>query len=661
MSEQRVDQARKGELPRVGETLENAYRLENVVASGGMGVIMKATDLKMERDVAVKLLHPHMAEREDTAKRFEREIHLAKVLSHPNIIQLFDYGQTPNEALYTVMEYLEGEDLDALINRQAPLAVDRTLEIALQILDGLAEAHERNVIHRDLKPSNVFLTERRRGGEHVKLLDFGIAKSLERAGTAVTSTGQICGTAMYMPPESIFQKSPGKRGDVYAIGLLILEMLLGRRVFDAETMPQTLMMHVQQPVPIPTDIMETPLGECLKRATTKHPDDRYRDAETMLDDLAAAAEQMEISEAVDPNDITETGSSVSSKVFPNTADSDLDMEMLRDAPSHESADALPRDAPPDTPAPSSPADRKTPGDSEDTDETDPSAPTIVSPPSRQRPQTGSEEAERKETEKLPGLDTGDASRPESSERVTAEAGAVAGGSWWERYWQPIAAGAATLAVVGLVGWLIALRNSPREVERTADETASPPPSTEEAPPADQPAGESGSVLSLVPVSLRSEPAGASVLVDGKPVGRTPTDIDLPAGSGAVALTIRKPGYADETIEIDPADDPDEYTVELDPEETEPSAESAETTAPLENSSGAEPPSAGRDRESGSSEPTRTDSSGSDPADSEQESDSDSHDLMQVEEIDEPAGSESSDDGSGSSDDFENIADEFTVD
>jgi serine/threonine protein kinase len=263
----------------------------------------------MDRDVALKLLHPSMASDPATVERFKHEVEVTTHLAHPRVLQMFDVGETAEGLLYVVMEYLDGEDLEQLLQREGHLSVERAVELARQTLEGLAEIHARDIVHRDLKPSNLFVLWERRGSDFVKILDFGVATSLGDSEQTAPRSGRMCGTPMYMPPEVALQEGSGKPADVYAMGLIVLETMIGRRVFHGDNMAHTLSMQLQHEAPIPDPVRETELGSVLVRATAQHPDDRFRDAAAMLDALDRAARRLPEGLEVEPDDVPELDAS----------------------------------------------------------------------------------------------------------------------------------------------------------------------------------------------------------------------------------------------------------------------------------------------------------------------------------------------------------------
>lgn len=291
----------------MGEVLDGRYRLDAVIARGGMGVVMLANHLQLDRPVAIKFLHAHLAGDDTLWRRFQREVDISKELSHTNIVRIFDFGESQSGYMFLVMEFLEGEELKSMIAREGPQSTERVMAVAEQILDGVAEAHAADVIHRDLKPGNIFMTKDRRGRDVPKILDFGIAKSLHAVQQHLTSAGTITGTPGYVAPESFVHGDGGKQADVYALGLIFAEMLLGQRVVEAPTAAQAMIKHLQMPLILPQRIADTGLGKVLVRAVSKDPQQRYADADEMLSALHAAHSstpnltltQQEVQSAVD--------------------------------------------------------------------------------------------------------------------------------------------------------------------------------------------------------------------------------------------------------------------------------------------------------------------------------------------------------------------------
>lgn len=312
--------------PMPGDVLDERYRLDEIINAGGMGVIMRARQLTMDRDVAVKLLLPSKAERENTRIRFEREVHLAKQLTHPNTIRLYDYGRH-GDFLYLVMELLTGQDLKALVRKEGPLPVGRALDILIQAADAVSEAHAHNIVHRDLKPGNIFIQRLGSNRDFVKVLDFGIAKSLDSHKFDVTSTGEVSGTVAYLSPEILRGARPDKRADVYALGVVFVEMITGRKIFEGITVAKTLVNQLQMPAMLPPTIANTAVAQVIERALAKNPDARYQDAAELLDAL----------------------NSVVPTVSPTTRVSAAEVEAtygpLPDLDATNSSDAVPMDTP----------------------------------------------------------------------------------------------------------------------------------------------------------------------------------------------------------------------------------------------------------------------------------------------------------------------------
>ncbi|TDP62655.1 serine/threonine protein kinase [Bradymonas sediminis] len=317
-------------MPREGDVIDGRYLVDKVIGRGGMSCIVRARQLTMQRDVAIKLLHPHVAEDAATLTRFEREVHLAKSLAHPNIIQYYDYGTLDNGSMYLVMELLNGCDLHALIQQEGTLGLHRAIDITIQILDGLTEAHAKSVIHRDLKPRNIFMLELNRRGDYVKILDFGIAKSMRAGESELTKTGVVCGTPSYLAPELLITQQVSPGSDLYSVGLVFLEMLTGRRAFKADTMARTFFMQLRHPVPIPAGYRGTPLEKFLLHALAKHPDDRFLSAQEMIDELEVLRLQFPTDIRLDPGSIDSLVDSAASKAPGMSAIDNMGLEILRD-------------------------------------------------------------------------------------------------------------------------------------------------------------------------------------------------------------------------------------------------------------------------------------------------------------------------------------------
>jgi len=214
--------------------LNDRYRLIELVGAGGMAQVYQARDTLLERPVAVKLLRPQYAADEPFLARFIQEARSAANLSHPNVVAVYDVGEDtlPNEATprpYIVMEFVAGRDLKAIIEAEAPLSVERALDIAAQIAQALAHAHEAGLIHRDVKPQNVLVT----GDGRVKVTDFGIARALATA--SISEAGVVLGTVHYLSPEQAAGDPATPLSDVYALGVVLYEMLAGQLPFTGET------------------------------------------------------------------------------------------------------------------------------------------------------------------------------------------------------------------------------------------------------------------------------------------------------------------------------------------------------------------------------------------------------------------------------------------
>jgi serine/threonine protein kinase len=278
------------EVNLVGQELDGKYLVRAKLGEGGMGTVYVAEQRSMGREVAVKILRPRFSQNRQAIKYFLREARAASRLTHPNTITVYDSGQTPDGLLYQVMERLTGRPLSALLEAEGRLAVPRAIAILSQICDSLAEAHLQGITHRDLKPENIFIEPTVGNPEFVKVLDFGIAKIAEDSGTNATATGMICGTPSYMSPEQTMGRALDGRSDIYALGVLLYEIIAGTRPFPGQTPMEIMLKHINEaPPPLP-EALAGPYSErlhaVLQRMLAKLPDGRPADCQALKRELA---------------------------------------------------------------------------------------------------------------------------------------------------------------------------------------------------------------------------------------------------------------------------------------------------------------------------------------------------------------------------------------
>ncbi|MGD2218562.1 MAG: serine/threonine-protein kinase [Gemmatimonadales bacterium] len=270
-----------------------SYLIEEELGEGGMGQVYVAQHALMCRPTAVKVIHPEKSGSDEAVRRFEREVRLSAALTHPNTITIYDFGHTPDNTFYYAMEYLDGLDLQVLVERFGPMEAGRVVYLLEQVCGSLAEAHSMGVIHRDIKPSNIFLTKRGGLYDFAKVLDFGLAKEigLEDAGT-VTKSGMILGTPHYFAPESIegADKIDG-RADIYNVGGVAYWMLTGQPPFVRPSAMEVILDHVRATASKPSEIAEVTipaeLDEIVMRCLAKDPGDRFQSAEELQDALTS--------------------------------------------------------------------------------------------------------------------------------------------------------------------------------------------------------------------------------------------------------------------------------------------------------------------------------------------------------------------------------------
>jgi eukaryotic-like serine/threonine-protein kinase len=279
----------------IGKEIAGRYRILSKLGEGGMGAVYKAEQISLKRTCAVKILRPEVAGTAIVLRRFNAEAEAVAKLSHPNIVNIYDFGQDTDGTLFIAMEFVEGKSLREVIHAEAPLSIHRALAIASQVATSLVEAHSHAIIHRDLKPDNVMLQSRGRAKDVVRVLDFGIAKLRDEGRAtqaAMTQAGDMLGTPQYMAPEQIRAEQIDGRTDVYALGCMIYEMVTARLPFEAPTLMALLSKHLMEP-PVPPsqrrpDLMIPPaLDELVMIALAKDPQARPPTMEAYGERIAA--------------------------------------------------------------------------------------------------------------------------------------------------------------------------------------------------------------------------------------------------------------------------------------------------------------------------------------------------------------------------------------
>lgn len=279
--------------PWIGKTFADRYIIDSVLGLGGMSVVYKAKHKLMDRTVAIKMMHNVLKQDVTALERFKLEAQAASSLSHQNVITVYDFGVTPDGEPFFVMDCLEGESLKDLIERKGRISYDRALSIFKQICEGLEAAHKRGIVHRDLKPANVIVTKQDDGSEHVRLVDFGIAKMLKQDGRQqqqLTKTGEVFGSPIYMSPEQCLGKDIDARSDIYALGCLMYETLSGEPPFLGSGFLETMNMHVGDKAKPLTEVvpdanLPVELVEVINRCMEKDPDARFQSVGEVRDTL----------------------------------------------------------------------------------------------------------------------------------------------------------------------------------------------------------------------------------------------------------------------------------------------------------------------------------------------------------------------------------------
>lgn len=264
--------------PRIGTVIDNRYRIIEQIALGGMGAVYRAERVKLGRMVAVKFLHAWSATHKQARKRFDLEARAMAQLDHPNCASVIDFGIV-DAVPYVVMEYVRGETLREILDR-GPLPVERATDIMRQVLSGLAHAHEKGIVHRDIKPANIMVGDATGVGVQVKILDFGLARLLQD-DTRMTAQGKILGTPAYMAPEQTRASQVDGRSDIYACGVLLFELLTGRKPFEGDDPVSVLQMQRTASPPAMSSVVAQYFGDyehVVACALRKQPEQRFQTA-----------------------------------------------------------------------------------------------------------------------------------------------------------------------------------------------------------------------------------------------------------------------------------------------------------------------------------------------------------------------------------------------
>ncbi|HRI65274.1 MAG TPA: protein kinase [Polyangium sp.] len=288
--------------PLIGATLPGGYVILDLLGVGGMGRVYRAEQKALGRTVAVKIIHPYLLGDESASVRFITEARASSRLNHPNIVSVFDFGKSDTNQLYLVMEYLRGRDLARVDYEDGPLPFKRIVDVMIQVLAGLGEAHELGIIHRDLKPENIVLEPMRKAGDFVKVVDFGLAKMREVPSSHITSPGIVCGTPDYMSPEQGRGDPIDGRSDLYTCGVLLFQLLTGRLPFEADSPTQVVLMHLTLPPPnpalmVPNRRIPQSLVNVTLKALEKDANRRYQTADQFAAALRGVLAEMDAAPA----------------------------------------------------------------------------------------------------------------------------------------------------------------------------------------------------------------------------------------------------------------------------------------------------------------------------------------------------------------------------
>lgn len=304
----------------IGKRISNRYKILESIGGGGMANVYLAHDIILDRDVAVKILRIDLADESNLIRRFQREAQSATSLVHPNIVGVYDVGEE-NDLHYIVMEYVEGMDLKQYIHEHYPIPYEKTVDIMLQILSAVKVAHQHQIIHRDLKPQNILIDKQ----GNVKITDFGIAMALSE--TSITQTNSLLGSVHYLSPEQARGGMATQKSDIYALGIVLYEMIMGKVPFDGESAVSIAIKHLQTTVPSVKEqnpVIPQSIDNIILRSTAKDPFLRYQSIEEMEKDLRTALDPERKNEAPfvfkEDNEVTKTIPIIPANIMQNIED-----------------------------------------------------------------------------------------------------------------------------------------------------------------------------------------------------------------------------------------------------------------------------------------------------------------------------------------------------
>jgi len=507
--------------PFIGTTIGGRFKVSSMLGQGGMGSVYLARQLSVDRDVAIKILRKDTADDTLAARRFLLEAKATSRLTNDHTVTIYDFGQTDDGHLFIAMEFLAGRTLRAKLDQEGALSLHDAVSIIDQMGESLAEAHEQGIVHRDLKPENILLAARAKGAEFVKVLDFGIARAQElNDGGALTATGTVAGTPAYMSPEAVTGRTVDARADVYALGVMIYEMLTGEAPFRGDTPFVVMQQHVMHdPPPLMEMLPELPdaVSSFVARCIMKDPTHRPLDAAAFRRGLELA---MEGKDDTSPNYATLPG-------HPNVPGAVAG-----------SADPVSASAATGAAFPTNPAHM--PGGF---DQTMPGA-SILTPEAN--PVLGAAGQAALGTDAVLDQLTTHIPPPKGRGATIAVVAAVVLGLAGVGVWQMTSPAAPKTASKSPAS---KTTKSAAKPTPAVDSTAKPAPKlkVEAKAPAPVPAAPA-----MVSVSIVTVPQGVEVRRGGKVLGTTPTMIALPKSTTAAQLLLTKAGFDPKAIEVVPS-------------------------------------------------------------------------------------------------------------